>query len=372
MLFWGGWAVANTTGRETRGHNPCITFWAKDWLGDTRILSPEEKGAWIDLISYMMMAQSGEITHTMEDFARMLGTTTENLKQIFHNLNEKGVTDFKVSRNGNENITVISRRLIREFNLRRHNAKRQRTFREKHSSNGDVTEKSRDDNSNVSGEPRFTTEPQDPQFPNSPDINIDSSIGGGGEPPPPENIKNNIKLEDRDSNHTLSVPLLPSSEDRGAVTAPAPRLIFTQCMKILKEINYPENNTGKQTLIECINSVPPLDPELICKDFVLYIKGKESHLKNFSTNNPFARLKAQFSNAWEIEKYRTRYMYKSGIKIVCPTCGEELEAKHLYKCECGKWICDECKGNPARNCIECARRKTEEWAKNIGEDDDNE
>lgn len=91
-------------------------FYPRDWLGDPllRMVSPFERGIWIDLLCCMMLADpygylatNGKAMHD-DDIARMVGVDKDTLKGAINHLLELGIP----SRTSDG--IIYSRRLVRD------------------------------------------------------------------------------------------------------------------------------------------------------------------------------------------------------------------------------------------------------------------
>jgi hypothetical protein len=126
-----------------------MQFYGSDWLKDTRCLTLEEKGAWIDLIVYMWECKPrGQFERTFEEIGLMLGVDQDRAKGIIEKLHSKKILDMRLSSfvdsvtNGNSRVTVMSRRIMREENERESTRIRVERFRSngnKKKSNAPVT-----------------------------------------------------------------------------------------------------------------------------------------------------------------------------------------------------------------------------------------
>lgn len=73
---------------------PYIPFYVGDYLTDTRILPLNVRGAWVDLILYMWNSTpKGEISGTIDDFARLIGCSATEIKFCIDLLNERKICD---------------------------------------------------------------------------------------------------------------------------------------------------------------------------------------------------------------------------------------------------------------------------------------
>jgi uncharacterized protein YdaU (DUF1376 family) len=121
---------------------PAFQFYPGDYIRDTRILSLEARGAWCDLLCMMWFAEErGKCNGEVTQLSRLWNTEKEATKAILDELIKCKILD--VVTNSNGEVTLISRRMIRDEKDRIDNAKRQGKYREKHksadNSNGKVT-----------------------------------------------------------------------------------------------------------------------------------------------------------------------------------------------------------------------------------------
>jgi uncharacterized protein YdaU (DUF1376 family) len=129
-------------------HLPFFKFFPADWIQDTRILSLDSRGAWIDLLCAMWIApERGKITWTADQLRQYLGPKAD---QVVAELIATGMLD-SVTCNANvtqcnENVTLISRRMVRESEAyelkKKQTLERVRRYRER-KQQGDVTQELR-------------------------------------------------------------------------------------------------------------------------------------------------------------------------------------------------------------------------------------
>ena len=63
-------------------------FWG-DYLRDTRILSLEARGAWMDILCHLSSEEIvGVAGYKLEAWARLLGVTKREIKRVFQELTE--------------------------------------------------------------------------------------------------------------------------------------------------------------------------------------------------------------------------------------------------------------------------------------------
>lgn len=103
---------------EEKQNLPYIPLYTGDYIKNTRSLSLESKGAWIDMILQMWDTKSkGVLIGTIDDFTRSIGSTSsEQTARIITELAMKKVAD--VSKDENDlYYTVTCRRLAREAKI---------------------------------------------------------------------------------------------------------------------------------------------------------------------------------------------------------------------------------------------------------------
>lgn len=95
---------------------PYIPLYTGDYIKDTRTLSLEAKGAWMDIILFMWSTESGGIIEgNMEEFARMVGTTEMNFVAVLNELCRKKICD--VHGDQTKIFKIVCRRLVREAEI---------------------------------------------------------------------------------------------------------------------------------------------------------------------------------------------------------------------------------------------------------------
>lgn len=127
------------------GKAPADQFYFGDYIRDTRSLSLEVKGAWMDIIAHgFFKTPQGRISQSYDEWARMLGCDTATVKTVIDAIKKQGVGDVVTERNGD--VTVVNRRKFNEWKERNSNKERQKNYRDRHgggdetgSRNGKVT-----------------------------------------------------------------------------------------------------------------------------------------------------------------------------------------------------------------------------------------
>jgi len=110
---------------------PAFQLYPGDWLKDPRLsmCSLKTRGAWIDLICAMHeLDRSGSITGDYDQLARICRCTS---KEILDAIDELVLTKTASVTHNNGRVTVINRRMKREYNERLSGRERQAKFREK-------------------------------------------------------------------------------------------------------------------------------------------------------------------------------------------------------------------------------------------------
>lgn len=133
------------------GKQPAFQFYVGDWLKDTRGLSLEAKGAWIDILNFMWHSETrGKLSLKWLNYSRHLGTDIEQTKRAISELidlnicdcyldsDDKKITNSEDVRKCNKNVILINRRMYREDKLRKNNAFYVAKYREKQKSKENV------------------------------------------------------------------------------------------------------------------------------------------------------------------------------------------------------------------------------------------
>lgn len=95
-----------------------MKFYPSDWIQDTRVLSAEAKGAWLDLICAMWIAPDrGQLNWTGRQFMNFLAVDEKRAEHLLEEL--KAVANIAMDKKteatfGDGKVTVKSRRILRE------------------------------------------------------------------------------------------------------------------------------------------------------------------------------------------------------------------------------------------------------------------
>lgn len=111
------------------GKAPAFQFYVRDWLIDPqlRMATHTAKGVWIDCLCYMWEAPArGELTGTREDLSRVLNLhDSYTLDDFIREIEGCGFADIDIT---NDELTIKSRRFVREEKVRADNRNRQRKY----------------------------------------------------------------------------------------------------------------------------------------------------------------------------------------------------------------------------------------------------
>lgn len=117
---------------------PWMKFNPADWSQDTAPLSLAGRGAWITIICAMWRAEErGKLSMPLVGFCRLLGATETETLNVIDELVKMGICDTVTE--ANKNITLICRRMVREYKHHKNNALRQERYRVTHQSNAVIT-----------------------------------------------------------------------------------------------------------------------------------------------------------------------------------------------------------------------------------------
>jgi hypothetical protein len=88
---------------------PYIQFYLGDYIKDTRVLPLNVKGGWVDLILAMWDNEpKGELTGTIEDFARIMNCSVEEANLVIQTLKQKNIFGYRDAQDGQ--MQIISRK----------------------------------------------------------------------------------------------------------------------------------------------------------------------------------------------------------------------------------------------------------------------
>lgn len=114
-----------------------MKWFPADWLNDTRQLSPESKGCWMDILMLMWNApERGIWEGSFQDFARVTGLPWEHAPAVVRELHKVATVTFR-----NDCVTLENRRMRKQETHYKLNTDRQRRWRSNANNNRHVTAK---------------------------------------------------------------------------------------------------------------------------------------------------------------------------------------------------------------------------------------
>lgn len=118
---------------------PADQFYYGDYIRDTRSLSLDAKGAWMDILcNGFFKNPQGRISQSYDDWARMFGCDVDTAKTVIAAIKKHQVGDVVTERNGD--VTVTNRRMYNAWCDRQDVKQRVQRYRDRHG--GDVKRKS--------------------------------------------------------------------------------------------------------------------------------------------------------------------------------------------------------------------------------------
>jgi len=124
--------------KKNTGKAPAEQFYYKDFLADMAEHDPDIIGAWmLVLIKIWHLNNSGSVTKTLSQFAKIMHTDEIGAKRFIDYLGAEKIADVTED---NGRITIVNRRAKRDCKLREANRLRQETFRRNAKSNADVAD----------------------------------------------------------------------------------------------------------------------------------------------------------------------------------------------------------------------------------------
>jgi hypothetical protein len=120
---------------------PFLQIFIDDWRQDTKFLSLEVRGAWLEMLLEMHRAEPrGQLTITIKKLTRLLGDNSQKTVDILGSLKTEGVAEIEWLYNGNDEnnsfVTVTNRRMYREGCAIKNARLRQKRWRDKQKGDG--------------------------------------------------------------------------------------------------------------------------------------------------------------------------------------------------------------------------------------------
>lgn len=109
---------------------PYMQFFPGDYIKDTRLLSLQARGAWMDLLCLMWDSNPrGVVSHNYQAYSRLFGCDEPTAKASIEELVMAKICDCQDI--NNTTVTLSCRRMVKDEKLRNDGAERQRRLREK-------------------------------------------------------------------------------------------------------------------------------------------------------------------------------------------------------------------------------------------------
>ena len=118
------------------GKAPAFQLYVMDWSRDLEEHPLEIEGAWIRICCKLHWT-GGELTKSYEQWARILRVDLDKTNEILTYLEREGICNTVTD--GNGKVTVISRRMKREYKTKENGALRQAKYRASQKSNKTIT-----------------------------------------------------------------------------------------------------------------------------------------------------------------------------------------------------------------------------------------
>lgn len=97
---------------------PYLQFFPADYLRDTRCLTPAARGLYMDLLCHLHDApQRGSLTHPQALWIKLLVTCEQEFVTVLQELKLCKVCT--ITQNSHGNVTIKSRRMLREESIRK-------------------------------------------------------------------------------------------------------------------------------------------------------------------------------------------------------------------------------------------------------------
>jgi hypothetical protein len=125
--------------RNNVGKAPAFQFYVKDWLSDPELqcVSASTRGLWIDALCYMWQAPvRGKLSATLEEMAKLLRATNGDLNKFLEDAKRHEFVTVTIRDN---EVTLINRRMFREYNDKENHRLRQQRYRERQKSDTEMT-----------------------------------------------------------------------------------------------------------------------------------------------------------------------------------------------------------------------------------------
>lgn len=117
---------------------PFFQMYPSDYMRDTRVLSLAARGGWVDVLCMLHGASTrGTMTLPLIGWARVMSVSVDQAESVVTELDGMRVADVK--RHDNGDVTLSSRRMLREYITREQTRLRVQRYREKETGNATET-----------------------------------------------------------------------------------------------------------------------------------------------------------------------------------------------------------------------------------------
>jgi uncharacterized protein YdaU (DUF1376 family) len=128
------------------GKNPAFQFYPLDYTRDTRVLTTEARGVWMDVLCVLWWTEPKIRSKKLPiaDWSRLCSVKETEFSSAILQFERHNICDLE--RDGNGDVTITSRRMIRDDEIREHQRKRKAKFdakkKKERAGNATVTDKS--------------------------------------------------------------------------------------------------------------------------------------------------------------------------------------------------------------------------------------
>lgn len=128
------------------GKAPAFQFYPNDWTRDLEEHPLEIEGAWIRICCKLWWSETrGKLTRTVEQWAKILRVEEDKAVEILEYIQKQKIGNIPetfdpIGVTGNELVTVVSRRMVKDEKERSSTKLRVQRYRERQASNAPVTD----------------------------------------------------------------------------------------------------------------------------------------------------------------------------------------------------------------------------------------
>jgi len=136
------------------GKNPAFQFYPLDYTRDTRVLTTVARGVWVEVLCALWWTEPGVRSKKLSipDWSRLCCVQESEFSDAISQFERHNICDLE--RHGNGDVTLTSRRMVKDDVLRADSRKRKAKFdakkKKEHNGNAPVTDKSQRSSSSSS------------------------------------------------------------------------------------------------------------------------------------------------------------------------------------------------------------------------------